>query len=87
MTALFASGRVVDLILLVLAAEIGLLAWWRHRRQQRIRAAKLLLAALPGVFMLLALRSALGADPWFRTALWLAAAFPAQLTDWWLRRP
>jgi hypothetical protein len=87
MEQLFATGRVVDLILLVLVVEIAAIAAWRVRRKIQVRATRLLLAALPGVFLLLALRSALSAGPWMVTALWLAASFPAQLADWWGRRP
>jgi len=87
MEQLFATGRVVDLILLVLVVEIAAIALWRVRRKIQVRATRLLLAALPGVFLLLALRSALSAGPWMVTALWLAASFPAQLADWWGRRP
>lgn len=84
---MFATGRVVDLILVVLALEIAAIGVWRFRNKLQVRAARLFLAALPGIFLLLALRSALSAGPWMVTALWLAASFPAQLADWWGRRP
>ncbi len=84
---MFATGRVVDLILVVLVLEIAAIGVWRFHRKIQVRAARLVLAALPGIFLLLALRSALSAGPWVITALWLTASFPAQIADWWGRRP
>lgn len=79
LTSLIESGRIVDLVLLFLAAEIVFLIL-RGRKVHLVLAA-----ALPGALILLALRAALtGAAPiWI--ALWLAASLPAHLLDLRLR--
>jgi DNA-binding transcriptional LysR family regulator len=78
------SGHVVDLVLAVLAAEVLLLAAWRRHGAPRGRIVTLIAAALPGAFLMLALRAALAGAGWVWIALWLAASFPAHLVD--LRR-
>jgi hypothetical protein len=80
------SGHIVDLILAVLVAELLTAAFWRRRGDVRARIATLGIAALPGAFLLLALRAALNGAGWAWIALWLAASFPAHLLDLW-RRP
>lgn len=80
MEAFFASGRAVDLVLLVLAGEF---AWLVARGGWRASDAALRL--LPGALILLALRAALTGAGWRWTALLLALSLPAHLAD--LRRP
>jgi hypothetical protein len=75
----FASGRAVDLVLLVLAIEALAIA-----RFAGARRGALLGALVPGLFLLLALRAALVGGPWQLVALLLAASLPAHLLD--LRR-
>jgi hypothetical protein len=79
LTSLIESGRIVDLVLLFLAGEILFLVV-RGRS-----ALAVIAAALPGAFILLALRAALtGSEPvWI--AVWLAASLPAHLLDLKLR--
>lgn len=85
--SLVGSGRIVDVILIVLALEVVGLALWRRVRGRPIRLAAIAAAALPGACLLLALRGALtGAEPWW-IALWLAVSFPAHLLDLRLRPP
>jgi hypothetical protein len=85
MSELFASGHAVDIVLAVLAAEVLVLSNRRTRRVgERHRGATMIIAALPGIFLLLALRAALTGADWIWIALWLAASFPAHLAD--LRR-
>jgi hypothetical protein len=79
------SGRAVDLVLLVIAAEfVGLLALrrkvWRHT------APDLFFALMPGVFLLIALRLALTGAEWHWIALAVAASFPFHITDLVRRR-
>ncbi|MGG5886485.1 hypothetical protein ACLF3G_05045 [Falsiroseomonas sp. HC035] len=71
----FASGRVADLVLLVLLAEALALFLW-HRRTGR-GLAPLVLAGLvlPGVAFALALRAALTGAGWGWVAAALVAAF------------
>jgi hypothetical protein len=77
-SALFASGHAVDIVLAVMMIEaIALIARGRA-------AATVVLAFLPGALILLAVRAALTDAGWPWVALALAASFPAHLAD--LRR-
>jgi hypothetical protein len=87
MRDLFSSGDIVALILAVLGAEIAALFLWHKRGNRPARFSRLVTAALPGIFLLLALRSALRDEDWTVVALWLAASFPAHLIDLWRRPP
>ncbi len=78
MSALFASGHAVDLVLAVLLLEAIVLIV-RGR-------ATMLIALLPGVFILLGLRAALTQAGWPWVAAALAASFPAHLADLYRRR-
>ena len=81
MEALFASGRIVDLILALVAAEAVLIVVWRRRTGRGLRLPDAVSLLLPGAFLFLALRAALTAAPWTTTALWLVGAFAAHLVD------
>lgn len=85
MAALFAGGLIVDLILLLVAAEC--VALWLYRRLTGrgpgLRA--LLPTILAGVGLMLALRAALAGDDWTRIAAPLALALLAHLWDLALR--
>ena len=70
MAGLFASGRAVDIVLVVLALE---LAWLTVRRGWRVGDALLRLG--PGALMLLALRGALIGADW----RWIALAGVVQV--------
>jgi hypothetical protein len=81
-----ASGRAVDLVLLLMLAE----ALWLWRGRQ-VAAPAVALALLPGALILLAVRVALTGGPWWAVAGLLAASLPAHVADLakrgWLRRP
>ncbi len=81
MAELFASGRIADLILAVLAVQSLTLALWHRRTGRGIPPAELLGFALAGACLLLALRAALTGAAWPMVALWLALAGAAQLYD------
>ena len=84
MSGLFASGRIVDLVLAITALEAALLLAY-HRRTGRGPAPKDVVGMLlAGACLMLALREALVGAEWRWIALWLAAAFVAHLND--LRR-
>jgi hypothetical protein len=87
MTTLLQSPHIVDVILLVLGAEILALAGLgnRGRFSQRLSAA--ISAMAPGFFLLLALRAALSGAGWTPILLCLALSFPAHLLDLWRRPP
>jgi multisubunit Na+/H+ antiporter MnhE subunit len=76
MSGWFESGRVADLILLVLLAEA---AWLILAR--RMAPGEVLLALAPGAFLVLALRAALTGADWPYVALPLALSFPVHLAD------
>jgi len=81
---LFASGRIVELILAFMLVEGGLL-WLHHRRTGRgVDPVDLLINLLSGISLLLALWAALVGAPWQWIALALAASLAAHLAD--LRR-
>ncbi len=73
---LFASGHAVDLVLAVIALELG---WLVSAGGWRVSDAALRLA--PGALMLLALRAALGGLAWYWIALPLMLSFPVHLAD------
>ena len=84
---LFASGHIVDVILAVLIAEAAALIFLRGGKTWYVRSINAVVAALPGVCLLLALRAALTGASWTWIALWLALSFPAHLADLWRRPP
>ena len=77
---LFTSGRVVDLILLVVVVEVIVLAAFPCLRGAMSLADVALLIA-PGVMLMLALRAALTGAPHTITAAILAAGFVFHLWD------
>jgi hypothetical protein len=79
------SGHAVDLVLVVMVVEFGVLMAL-HKGQRSRRAHDLFFAFMPGVLLLLALRAALvGADwPWI--ALLISGSFPFHLADLARRR-
>jgi len=76
MGELFDSGRIIDVILLLVAVEaIALLAW------RRARVGPLLVGLLPGVALMLAIRAALTHAAWPWVAAALGAALALHLLD------
>lgn len=74
------SGRVIDLLLLVIGIEIAALALWK-----RARFAVVLLGLLPGLCLMLALREALGDQDWRVILFWITVSLPFHLADLRLR--
>ena len=87
MEALFQSGRVVDLILLLIVVELLALAAWRGSGRVAPALADVLPYLLSGAALLVALRVALTAGPWPLMALALLCAFAAHLYDLYRRWP
>ena len=97
MESLFESGRIVDLILALMALEalalLALAVIWRHRLpdcwKQRLPVAGLLLNLAAGACLLLALRAVLTDAGWRLAGAWLTAALLAHVGDLAqrLRRP
>ena len=81
MAELFVSGRLVDLILVVVLVEaIALLVMWRYF-QRGVAPLDLLPNLCAGAFLLLALRATLGGLGWMAASGCLAAAGLAHLVD------
>lgn len=81
MAELFGSGRVVDLILGMMALEGALVLAYRARTGRGLPATDLALNLMAGACLLLALRGALVGAGWGWIALCLAAALPVHLAD------
>lgn len=75
MSALFASGHAVDIVLAVMLVEMIVLI------ARKGKAATIIAAFLPGALILLAVRAALTGAGWQWVALALAASFPAHIAD------
>jgi hypothetical protein len=84
LASLFASGRVVDLILAVMAGEFLWLVWRGGPAGRGSRALDLVLALGPGALIALALRCALTGLAWPWIAAFLTLSLPLHLAD--LRR-
>lgn len=81
MTSLFASGRVVDLILGLIALEAVALAVYRSRTGRGLAVPRFAGFLLSGAFLMLALRAALVDAWWGWIALCLGASLVAHLVD------
>ncbi len=81
MTSLFASGRVVDLILGLVLIEVIALAIVRTRTKRGMNPFDLMASLLAGIALLLALRGALTGIGWPKIAICLGAALLAHLWD------
>ena len=78
---LFASGRLVDLILVVVVLEASALLLYWARARRGIAPVDLVPNLCAGAFLLLALRATLAGSGWMLAGLFLAAAGLAHLTD------
>ncbi len=81
MAEMFTSGRVVDLLLAVVAIEVVIILLLRRLFRKDIAMSGILAAMLPGVLLLLALRAALLQTHWVWIASFLLLAFAAHLAD------
>ncbi len=80
MSALFADGRIIDAILVLVALEaLALVAF--ARRTGRVAPAAILANLLAGASLMLALRLALAGTGWPWIGLALMAALVAHLAD------
>jgi hypothetical protein len=84
---LFASGRMVELIIGLAVLEGLLLAAYRVKTGRGIAPRALLTNLAAGICLLFALRGALTGAGWPILALWLSAALVAHLADLALRWP
>ncbi|AMB48161.1 MULTISPECIES: hypothetical protein [Methylobacteriaceae] len=82
---LFASGRIVDAILVLVALEALLLLAVRARWGRGPAPGPLLSNLASGAALMLALRAALTGAAWPGVAAWMAAALAAHLTEMVIR--
>jgi hypothetical protein len=81
MAELFASGRLVDLILIIVVLEAAFLVMMWRRSGTGVAPLDLLPNLCAGAFLLLALRVTLAGGGWMVACGCLAAAGVAHLTD------
>jgi hypothetical protein len=81
MAELFASGRLVDLILVIVAIEAAVLVIYWQSSARGVAPGDLLPSLCAGAFLLLALRLSLSGAAWELCCGSLAAAGLAHLVD------
>ena len=85
MAELFASGRLVDLILVLVVVEAAALVLYWRRFAAGVSPFDLLPNLCAGAFLLLAMRAALTGGGWMAASGCLAAAGLAHLADLYRR--
>lgn len=85
MAELFASGRIVDVALALVALEAAALLAWRWRRSRGPSSLALIGNLASGAFLMLAVRAALTDADWTIVAACLLGALLAHLADLRLR--
>jgi hypothetical protein len=88
MSGLFASGRIVDAILVLTLAEAAFVVWYQRRTGRGPAPGPFVGNLLSGASLLLALRCALGGAWWGWIALCLLGSLMTHLGDlrWRWRR-
>jgi hypothetical protein len=81
MADLFATGRIIDLILALVVLEAAVLALWRRRTGTGIPVSALLINLASGFCLLGAVRAALVDAWWGWVALCLAGSLLAHVAD------
>ena len=81
MAELFASGRIVDVILALMVVEMLVVTIVRWRTGRGIAVVDFIATLAPGVALLLAFRAHAGSRDWTAAAAWLAVALVAHLAD------
>ena len=81
MSELFATGRIVDLLLALIILECAILWAYRRASGRGVPTSALIANLTSGACLLLGLRAALTGAGWEWVALWLAAALIAHLND------
>ena len=81
MAELFASGRIVDGIVVLMLVEYAMLLSLRKKFGRGLSAAALLTNLAAGAALLLSLRACLMGAPWQIISLWLMLALLAHVGD------
>jgi hypothetical protein len=79
------SGRIADVILVALAAELAIMGFYLWRKGQGLALLSFAASSLAGGSLVLALRAVLRDSGWLFVAIYLAAALLAHLADLALR--
>ncbi len=82
---LFASGRIVDCIVVILALEWVSVLVAQRVLKRSLGSLAILVGLCAGLALLLALRESLLGARWQAVAAWLAAAFIAHIFDLHIR--
>jgi hypothetical protein len=78
---LFAGGRILDIVLVVMIIEAVLVAGFAFKRSWRRKAVPVFWGVLPGIFLVLGARALLNQAPWGWAGLWLTLALVAHGID------
>ncbi len=81
MTELFASGRIIDIIVAFMLIECLVLIVWRKQSGSGLSVSALVANLAAGAAMMLSLRAALLGRPWQIISLWLILALLAHAAD------
>lgn len=81
MMGLFQSGRIVDLLMVLMTLEAALLWGYRRSTGRGVPLFGLLANLAAGAGLLMALRAALTHAGWEMTILWLLVALAAHVAD------
>ncbi len=81
LSELFESGRIVDLILILLVIEWLFVSFIYFYKGKGIAPLNFLFHSLPGVFVFLGLREALTGSDWQMIGLFLGLSFVTHLID------
>ena len=82
----FSSGRIVDLLLVIVAVEALLVALFRRRLARIFNLSGFFINLASGVCLMLALRGALVGAGWMAIAPFLLLSLGAHVADLWRRR-
>ena len=81
MQELFANGRIIDLILLLMVVEAAVLGLHNRRTGRGLPVRQVVTVLLAGGFLMLALRAALTGAAWSSIALFRGLGLLAHLAD------
>jgi hypothetical protein len=85
MDEIIRSGRIADVILVAIAAELLVVGVWMWRRGQGLALLSFVASCLSGGALVLALRAVLREQGWLFVAICLFAALLAHMADLVLR--
>jgi hypothetical protein len=85
MLRLIETGRIVEWIIGAMLIEAVVLWRWHRRRGSGLAPLAVLTIVASGICLMLALRTALRAEPAWQVAAWLGAAGIAHAADLWVR--